>query len=585
LLLGLGSLPAPASADVAVGQVVIGARLLDVSRRDLRDIGVRFEDFHFRPPALAAAHDRSLDPNPVPGDVPTMALTGPDGRFGLRALPSGWRAVRIDCGQASSRSAPIVIPHDGTAGRIVLQSFIDCIRFVLLGQTVCERNAWRVAQPAPPGPGRAVPPEVAQATGAADAPAGGLAPLLGQEALRKIALPAGLASERLRPVTVAVVDSGLDYAHPYLGPRNVWRNPTPGADPAFPDDLLGWNFLDGDARVWDDFGHGTFVAGLVAAVNPAAQIMPLKVLDRFGGGPASAVGRAIVYAADRGARVINLSLGSQGLTHAEQAAVDYARGRGALVVVAAGNEGADVKGFGPAGLRGLLAVAATDAADRRAGFGNWGQQVALAAPGVDVVSLRARRSDFLLVSTGGKDYRPGANVVGAERWLFRAGGTSFAAPLVAAAASLLWSRDPGLTAEQVERMLVQSADDVEVPGWDQFTGAGRLNVGRALQADPDYHLTARISQVVPAREGGTIVIKVLGTAVGSRLARYEIQLGAGPEPTRWKTIVTERGRAVEDGLLGALPAREFARGKWIIRLLAHDAARTTREARATLDVE
>jgi subtilisin family serine protease len=494
----------------------------------------------------------------------------------VTVLPPEWQKVRLDCGKASLRSARFGIPGDGAAVRIAVRAFIDCIRFTLLGQSVCERDLWRVAQPAS-GAAR-----LAQATGP---PAGGTAPLLGQDALRKIALPAALAAERLRPVVVAVVDSGLDYAHPYLRPQSIWRNPSPGADPAFPGDLLGWNFLDGDNQVWDDFGHGTFVAGLVAAVNPAAQIMPLKVLDRFGGGPASAVGRAIVYAADRGARIVNLSLGSQGLTRAEQSAVDYARGRGALVVVAAGNEGVDVKGFGPAGLRGLLAVAATDAADRRAGFGNWGQQIGLAAPGVDLVSLRARRSDFILVDTGGKDYLPGANVVGAERWLFRASGTSFAAPLVAAAASLLMSRDPALTAEQVERMLVQSADDVAVPGWDQFTGAGRLNVARALRADPAYHLTARISQVAPAQERGTIVIKVFGTALGSRLARYEVQVGAGADPTRWKTIVTERGRAVEDDLLATLPAREFGPGKWVIRLLAHDASRTTREARATLDVE
>jgi hypothetical protein len=407
-----------------------------------------------------------------------------------------------------------------------------------------------------------------------------------QWALRKLGLPAAPPKEPLEPVVVAVIDSGLDYRHPHIRPESIWQNPHPGADPRFPDDRIGWNFVANDNRPWDDVGHGTFIAGLILALNPAAQIMPVKVLNPLGAGRASDVGRAIVYAVDRGARVVNVSLGSAGLTDLEQWAVDYARARGAVVVVASGNSGVDTAGFGPAGLTGVITVAALDQNDKRAGFANWGRHVSLAAPGVDIVSLRARGTDFVLVGTRGKNYTPGQNIVGADRWFFRASGTSFSAPFVAGAASLLLSRDPNLTGRQVERMLVESAEDVDTAGWDPLTGAGRLDIGRALQIDPNDYVQAAVHKVAPARVGGQAVIQVFGTAIGRRLDRYEIQLGQGAEPARWTTIATERGRQVDGELLGAFPPRTLtAKGRWTVRVVVHDERGKTRESRIPLNVQ
>jgi hypothetical protein len=517
-----------------------------------------------------------------PGGTPQVTLSKEGGLFLLAPPTPSQSSVlapgkpsrsRVRCAHGSARSDQVLIegPAITSVGTIRLRNEIPCWKSVFT--QACHRDIYWTAQPA----------RVAmQAGAAADRPG----EIEAQWALRKIGLPVNLARERLQPVTVAVIDSGLDWAHPHLAPENIWRNPAPGAEAEFRDDQLGWNFVGKNNEPWDDFGHGTFVTGLIVAVNPAARIMALKVLDEFGGTWASAVAQAIEYAVNRGARVINVSIGGDGLSPMVQDAVDYARGRGAVVVVAGGNGGKNVGGWGPANLRGVLAVAATDGSDRRAAFGNWGQQVALAAPGVDLVSLRARGSDFLLVASGGKDYTAGANITGRDRWLFRASGTSFSAPLVAGAASLLLARDANLTNRQVERMLVESADDLEIPGWDQFTGVGRLNVARALQADPNYHLTARVSRVSPVQERGQVVIQVVGTVQGSRLQRYEVQLGQGAEPTRWKTVLTERDRAVSDALLGTISLREItARGQWTIRLLAHDATGKTREARGSLNVQ
>jgi subtilisin family serine protease len=524
-----------------------------------------------RPEAVRIDWSRVLDWLNEPGGTPLVGRSALDGGFRIGDSSQPWRrAFDHRCTLRGSfqnyRSMPVETQLGTAVGNLKYFDRDICLRW----SGMCYQDLWRQAQPLP------------VAIQASDgSPVGEVQT---QWALKKINLPAQVPD--LQPVTVAVIDSGLDWTHPNLRPENIWKNPAPGASSEYKDDLLGWDFVEGTNAPWDDFGHGTFVAGLVLAVNPAARIMTLKVLDAFGGGPASSVSRAIEYAVNNGARVINLSLGGQGLALIEQHAVDYARERGAVVVVAAGNGGNDTASWGPAGVHGVLGVAATDQNDKRAGFGNWGQQVALAAPGVDVVSLRARWSDFVLVATGGEKYTAGTNIMGSGRWLFRASGTSFAAPLVAGAASLLLSVDPNLTNRQVERMLIESADDIEVPGWDQFSGAGRLNVGRALQANPNYHLTARVSRVNPVQERGQVVIQVLGTATGSRLQRYEIQVGQGADPARWKTVATERDRSVRDALLGTIPIKEItARGQWSIRLLVHDGAGRTKEARGTLNVQ
>ncbi len=401
-----------------------------------------------------------------------------------------------------------------------------------------------------------------------------------------------------RPVIVAVLDTGLDFYHPDLKPSSVWRNPkpnTPGDDPnGYAKDLIGWNFVENSNNVWDDDGHGTFVAGIIAAatnngygiagINWGVQIMPLKIMDTFGHGRAFNVARAIVYAVDHGARVLNLSLESEHLSKTEQLAVDYAYQKGALIVVAAGNQGSETVDQAPVSMNHVLPVAAVDMSDTRAPFSNWGRHIKLAAPGVEILSLRARRTDFILLSEA-KDYKPGGSFVGTQSQHMRAAGTSFAAPLVSAVASLIWAKYPDLTNVQIERMLLESADDVEVPGWDNFTGAGRLNAVAALKADPDYFLTARIDEVGAAQVSGKTVIQVAGTAAGSKLRRYEIHIGQGAEPAQWKTVAAEQGKTVEGGIVATFPVKEFtAKGEWTVRLVVQDGTKT-KEARGSLDID
>lgn len=400
------------------------------------------------------------------------------------------------------------------------------------------------------------------------------------------------------PVVVAVVDTGLDTSHEDLDADTVWTNAgeEPGNDVdddrnGYVDDIPGWDFWRDASDPRDYDGHGTFVTGLIAAqqengtgiagINPYARIMVLKALDDSGRTRASYLAEAILYAVNNGAQVINISAVGDRLTRAEAKVVAYAHRKGVLVVAAAGNDARDVATQSPAGLPSVLTVAATGPSDEREGFSNWGACIDIAAPGVDVLSLRARHTDLML-DLSGVDYDPGGSFVGGNRRYYRASGTSFAAPLVAGVASLLWSKDPSLSVEEVRRMLLQSARDIDVPGIDQHTGYGLLDAQAALRADPEFFIESRIERVEVAEARGKLVVRVNGTSVADRFRRGWLELGAGKTPSDWKRVA-ESHRAVRGGVLADIPAEEFAgSGAWTIRLVTEHRDGRRREARFEL---
>ena len=308
-----------------------------------------------------------------------------------------------------------------------------------------------------------------------------------QWALPKIEAPAAWGIITATEASlIAFLDSGVDLDHPDLLTR-IWSNP--GEIPANGidddgngkiDDLNGWHFYHfwaggaylpaEDAEVEDDYGHGTHTAGVAAAATDngigiaglawGATAMPVKVLDEYGTGWYSDVAAGIVYAVDNGARILNLSLGGSEPSVTLQLALDYAEANGALVIAAAGNSGGPV--LYPAAYDSTLAVAATDTDDQPAGFSNFGPEVDLAAPGVDIYSTWYR-----------------------ARYLTRS-GTSVAAAHVSGAAALVWSYRPELTAGQVREALQMGADRVgdAFPNW--HTGWGRLNAKWALVRHSAY---------------------------------------------------------------------------------------------------
>lgn len=258
-------------------------------------------------------------------------------------------------------------------------------------------------------------------------------------------------------VTVAIVDTGVDLAHPDLAPNLV-----PGV-----------NLVEPEKPPQDDNGHGTALAGIVAAVGNngigvsgvlwRARILPVKVLDARGEGDDYTVGLGIREAVDRGADVVLLSLGDPIYSQHMKESVAYAEQRGVVVVAATGNRGTRVEY--PAAFPTVLAVGAVDGADRWLHYSNSGPEVDVVAPGTRIYT-----------TTMGGGYG------------FARDGTSMAAPQVAAVAAMLKALHPQWTPRQIRNQIRLTADDVGAPGWDEKTGFGRLNAYRAvtavLPADP-----------------------------------------------------------------------------------------------------
>jgi subtilisin family serine protease len=238
-------------------------------------------------------------------------------------------------------------------------------------------------------------------------------------------------------VVVAVLDTGIDFGSPDLASK-VWVNPYLNTD-GYPGGVFGWNFVNNSPNVQDDDGHGSHVAGILAAATdngvgiaglaPNARIMPVKVLDSQGDGTTDNAVSGVYYAVAHGARVINASWGGDDYSQAMQAALAYANSRNVVFVTAAGNESSnnDRVSTYPASFRAPneLVVAAVDASGRLASFSNYGATtVDLAAPGVAIYST---------VPGGYASYD----------------GTSMATPFVSATVAMVAAANPGLTAAQL----------------------------------------------------------------------------------------------------------------------------------------
>ncbi len=254
-------------------------------------------------------------------------------------------------------------------------------------------------------------------------------------------------------VVIAVVDTGVDYLHNDLA-DNTWRNTDEiagnGIDDdgnGYIDDTIGWDFIGRDADPYDEHGHGTHVAGTAAAVGfnggvtgvaYESEIMAIRVLGANGSSVGTSTADGIRYAADNGADVINLSLGSESLNSAVQDAVQYATRQGAFVVMASGNDGASRPGY-PASFATDygVAVGAVDryktAADFSNDAGTNSDMRYVVAPGVSIYS-----------TTPGNSY-------GYKN------GTSMATPHVAGVVALMLEANPNLTHAQIRQILIDSS--------------------------------------------------------------------------------------------------------------------------------
>ena len=288
--------------------------------------------------------------------------------------------------------------------------------------------------------------------------------------LRMIHMPDAWELSRGKGVVVAVIDTGIAYED-----RGDYVQVPDLAGARF---VAGYDFVHDTEHPNDDNGHGTHVAGTiaqrtnngvgVAGVAFEARLMPLKVLDRSGIGTSADIADAIRWAADHGAKVLNLSLGGPGYSAVMERAVAYARQKGAVVVCAAGNAGTGQVSY-PAAYAGAVAVGAVGPDGQLAPYSSWGEALDIVAPG------------------GNTKLGPGSGILQAtiDRMDFRRPvlaeyqGTSMATPHVAGVAALLFAAG-ARTPDEVEKALFEGAESGGA--WTPRTGHGRLDALGALQS-------------------------------------------------------------------------------------------------------
>jgi len=385
-------------------------------------------------------------------------------------------------------------------------------------------------------------------------------------------------------VVVAVIDSGLDLTHED-GPQFLWTNageiPDNDIDDdanGYVDDIHGWNFADENNNITDYYGHGTFVTGIIAAktnngkgiagINPGAQIMTLKATNKEGSARSLAIYRAIRYAVDNGARIINISLGAKGISRLEQIGVNYAYAQGCLVVISSGNQGGDVAEYGPPGVRRAFSVAAINVDGKRRGSANHGANVAMTAPGEHIYSLTAKegKKDGQITPILGTTYHTLT-------------GTSFSAPMVAGTASLIWAKYPHFTNRQVEDLLLNSAGDLDRAGWDRYNGAGLLNAGKALGGGEAERLTVRFTEVFANKEKKKIASLDVYGIVRGNLDSYVVELGKGKKPDKWQQVFGPSKEFAEFTHICRIEDELLRKGReWTVRITAKSKSGKTKTA-------
>lgn len=276
-----------------------------------------------------------------------------------------------------------------------------------------------------------------------------------QYALKKVeAQKAWDINQGSSDVVIAIVDTGVDLEHPDLKGKL----------------LTGYNAIAPGTDPKDDSRHGTHVAGIASAIGnnsvgisgiaPKCKILPVKVLGN-GSGSIATIADGLIWVANNGADVVNMSLGTYTEEKTLGEAVKYALSKNVVCIATMGNDNIERRRF-PAGFTGMIAVGSTDENDKKSTFSNFGNWITVSAPGTNILSTLPT---YMSPSGYG-----------------RLSGTSMAAPLVTGLAALVRSQSKNLSPENISKLLKSSADDLGDSGFDNIYGAGRVNAFKALSA-------------------------------------------------------------------------------------------------------
>lgn len=411
-----------------------------------------------------------------------------------------------------------------------------------------------------------------------------------QWGLEKIEAQRGWDYAQGEDIVVAVVDSGIDYTHEDLA-GNLWfNNDDPLGDVpdqcdrvAYPeidladddcngyvDDYRGYDFTEceqysdegcdlskeADNDPMDGYYHGTHVAGIIAAVGDngvgiagvslKSKLMPVKGLNDQGYGLISELAEGIVYAAMNGAHVINNSWGcTRGCPSRPiiEDAVRFAHALGKVIVFAAGNSSGDVSYFSPQNMQETITVAALDVNDERSLYSNFGDLIDVAAPGDDIFSTVLQDEGYRRVS-----------------------GTSMAAPHVSGLVALILSQNPSLSNEEVRSIIRVTSEDVKDPGFDKFSGYGRINAFHALRLDTIVRSEIQSPGDLSIVNKDEVSVDIIGSADGPTFDHYQLSVKKDLGQEEWEPLGEPGLFPVSESVINAWDVEDLDSGLYHIQL-------------------
>ncbi len=400
-------------------------------------------------------------------------------------------------------------------------------------------------------------------------------------------------------IKIGVIDTGLDYEHPeYTGQlyiniaedrnqngtfepwdkseiRNGKSGDFDGIDQdgnGYSDDVIGYDFTDTprapkggdylfpDADPLDEHFHGTFVSGIISAkennqiggagIAPGCKLVTLKAFGSDGSGEDDDISRAIVYAAENGVNVLNLSFGDAYPSLMMREAIRYANSKGVIIVASAGNGTGDDLHY-PSAFDEVISVSATtenNGDEYLWQLSSYGWTVALAAPGSGIFSTTLRDT-----------------VGGIWTEYAAASGTSASAPMVSAAAALLLSQRPFLSPQHIRGVLCNGADDIMNQGWDHYTGAGRLNILKSLKTVG----STNVQILSPQNDGGSSLdeVPIVGTVLEPEMKQYSLEYQQGIEGEgEWIPVIENQILQIAADTLAKWDVSGLSEGDYTLRL-------------------
>lgn len=379
---------------------------------------------------------------------------------------------------------------------------------------------------------------------------------LSQWNLRRIGISSlwldGTFNTSMPEVKVGVIDTGIDDGHPDLV-NTIALNPgetgggkeSNGIDDdgnGFVDDWRGYDFVDGeseDAGDWnlrdndprDENGHGTAVSGIIGAQSNnsigltgimPAKILPLRAFGKNGNGTDIDIASAVVYAADNGADVINMSFGDVVQSPMLHDAIKYAYSKNIILVASSGNDGSNNPHY-PSDFNDVISTGSVGQHDVRSFFSSYSPSLDLMAPGEQIVT-----------ATMGGGYTD------------QFSGTSAAAPHVSGVAALIKSMErekiisnpayKELSNEEIRGVLLNSADDAGENGWDKYYGAGIVNASKAIQSVSGSIVTIHSPKLDEIITGNTVPVII--SALTPYVQTVQLYYGAGEDPKDWIQLRT-----------------------------------------------